>query len=118
KSLLHRFARNGPQEAAPAVAQVEEYTPLARFQGVRLDLAGEAVDQLHLSIVIGMGVHVAGTQLIEQLLAAGAAAVGEDVVVHHHGRVRNASSLHRAADRDPSGTAEMRRLDPYDHVTI
>src|SRR5437016_13906818 len=100
------------------MAEVEQHAALTRLPNVRLHFAGETVDYFQLAVVEDVRVHVTGTELIEQLLAAGAAGVGEDLVIHHHRHIRKLPRLHGATDGDPSGATEVSGLDSYDHVAI
>jgi hypothetical protein len=118
EALAHGAIGNRPQEAAAAVAQVEEHAALARLVHERLDRVGPPVEQLDVAIVVEVRVQIARPHLLEHLGAGVAPGPAQDVVVEDDRAVRQAPSLDRALDRDEPLAAEVRVLDADDLIRV
>ena len=82
------------------------------------NLARSPVEQLHVPVVVEVGVQIAGPHLLQQFGAGIAPGPAEDVVVQHDRAVRKTTGFHGAFDRNEPLTIEMRILDSDDEVGI
>ena len=114
EALAHGAIGNGPQEAAAAVAQVEEHAALARLVHERLDPVGSPVEQLDVAIVVEVRVQIARAHLLEHLGAGVAPGPAQDVVVEDDRALGQAPSLDRTLHRHEPLAAEVRVLDADD----